>query len=161
MYTCALNPSYTDEEFDRLFNDSWNSMSEQFGGDSQEAVRNRHRVRVKRMDQIAAVYKDGYMIAFFSGAVIDSTFKMIFALFGKDLSGSRNFLHDDNFLNAINVTLNPAYDSLIFNPVAGSSIDSYMEEKKEKTKTLIGPLTKDESITENGITYNVNKNSYE
>lgn len=160
MYTCTLNPTYTDEEFSRLFEDSWDKMSEQFSLSKTDA-KEKNQKRVKRMDQIGAVYKDGYMIYLFAGMVNNNVFKMDFALFGKDLSGSRNFLHDDNFLNAINTTLNPVYDSLIFNPVAESSIDSYMEEKKEKTKTLIGPLTKDESITENGITYNVNKNSYE
>jgi len=160
MYTCTLNPTYTDEEFSRLFEDSWDKMSEQFSLSKTDA-KEKNQKRVKRMDQIGAVYKDGYMIYLFAGMVNNNVFKMDFALFGKDLSGSRNFLHDDNFLNAINTTLNPVYDSLIFNPVAESSIDSYMEEKKEKTKTLIGPLTKDEPITENGITYNVNKNSYE
>ncbi len=160
MFTCTLNPDYTDEEFTRLFNDSWEKMSDQYSNFTQEEAKEKHRKRVKRMDQRGAVYKDGYMIYLFAGMVNDNVFKMDFAIFGKDLSSSRNFLHDDNFLNAINVTLNPVYDSLIFNPVAESSIDSYMEEKKGKTKTLIGPLTKDESITENGITYNVNKNSY-
>tara|TARA_B100000965_G_C19603362_1_gene764392 strand:- start:5511 stop:5996 length:486 start_codon:yes stop_codon:yes gene_type:complete len=160
MYTCVLNPSYTDEEFDRLFNDSWNSMSEQFGGDSQEAVRNRHRVRVKRMDQIAAVYKDGYMIAFFSGAVIDSTFKMIFALFGKTQANSKAYIHSQDFLSAISTALKTQYNEVVFNPVEGSSIDSYRDFIQPQTETLIGDVIRNETVEEEGVTYHVTKHTY-
>lgn len=160
MYTCVLNPSYTDEEFDRVFNDSWSSMSEQFGGDSQDAVRNRHRARVKRMDQIVAVYKDGYMISLFSGAVEGSTFRMTFALFGKTQDNSKAYIHSTDYLKAINDAFKTKFTDVLFITVKDSSIDSYRVSIQPQTETLIGDLIRDDSVEEEGVTYHVTKHSY-
>ena len=161
MFICTLNPAYTDEEFTRLFDDSWEKMSSQYSNFTQEEARNKHKRRIKKMDQIGAVYKDGYMIYLFAGMVNNNVFKMDFAIFGKNIAGSRSYLYDQDFLDAINNTLEPVYDSLIFNPVSESSIDSYREEKKEQTKDLIGSLAREESITEYGVTYTINEHNYD
>ena len=161
MFTCTLNPDYTDEEFTRLFDDSWEKMSDQYSNFTQEEAKEKHRKRVKRMDQRGAVYKDGYMIYLFAGMVNDNVFKMDFAIFGKDNSNSRSFLYEQEFFDSINATLNPVYDSVTFNPVSGSSIDSYMGSKKEQTKEMIGSLEKDESVTSEGVTYTINKHNYD
>lgn len=161
MFTCTLNPDYTDEEFTRLFDDSWEKMSDQYSNFTQEEAKEKHRKRVKKMDQRGAVYKDGYMIYLFAGMVNDNVFKMDFAIFGKDTSNSRSFLYEQEFFDSINATLNPVYDSVTFNPVSGSSIDSYMGSKKEQTKEMIGSLEKDESVTSEGVTYTINKHNYD
>lgn len=153
MYTCVLNPSYTNEEFDRVFNDSWSSMSEQFGGDSQDAVRNRHRARVKRMDQIAAVYKDGYMISFFSGAVEGSTFKMTFALFGKTQDNSKSYIHSTDYLKTINDTYKTKFTDIFFTAIQGSSIDGYRDTINSEIKNV----TRNETVEEDGVSYHVTK----
>lgn len=158
MYTCVLNPTYTDEEFSRLFEDSWDKMSEQFSLSKTDA-KEKNRKRVKRMDQIGAVYKDGYMIYLFAGMVNNNVFKMDFALFGNNASGSKSYLHDEQFLGSISEALN-SYDSVIFNPVKGSSIDSYRNTVQTKTVTLIGDVDKDETIEDNGVTYHVTKHKY-
>ena len=161
MFTCTLNPDYTDEEFTRLFDDSWEKMSGQYSSFTQEEAKAKHRNRVKRMDQIGVVYKDGRMIYFFAGMVDNNIFKMDFALFGKDIAGSRSFLYEQDFFDSINATLKTVFDSVIFNPVSGSSIDSYMGSKKDQTKTMIGSLEKDESVTSEGVTYTINKHNYD
>ena len=160
MFTCVLNPTYTDEDFSRLFEDSWDKMSEQFSLSKTDA-KEKNQKRVKRMDQIGAVYKDGYMIYLFAGMVNNNVFKMDFALFGKDIAGSRSFLYEQDFFDSINATLKTVFDSVIFNPVSGSSIDSYMGSRKDQTKTMIGSLEKDESVTSEGVTYTINKHNYD
>ena len=45
MYTCVLNPSITDVEYARVFDDSWSFMSEQFGGATQEAARDNEKYK--------------------------------------------------------------------------------------------------------------------
>lgn len=159
MYTCVLNPSYTEEEFDRVFNDSWPKMSEQFGGDSQDVVRERQKFRVTKMNQRGAVYKDGYMIYFFAGAVEGTTFKMTFALFGNNANGSKSYLHSSDFLSAINTTLGTEYTEVVFNPVEGSSIDGYRDTMQPQTEVLIGEVVRDEAVAEDGVTYHVTKHS--
>jgi len=159
MFICTLNPDYTDEEFTRLFDDSWEKMSDQYSNFTQEEAKEKHRKRVKRMDQIGAVYKDGYMIYLFAGMINNNVFKMDFALFGNNTSGSKSYLHDEQFLGSISEALN-SYDSVIFNPVEGSSIDSYRNTIQPKTVTLIGDVDKDETIEEEGVTYHVTKHTY-
>ena len=153
MYTCVLNPSYTDEEFDRVFNDSWSSMSEQFGGDSQDAVRNRHRARVKRMDKIAAVYKDGYMVSFFCGAVEESTFKMTFALFGKTQDNSKAYIHSAGYLKAINDAFETKFTCVFFTTIEGSSLDGY----RGTINSEIENVTRNETVEEDSVSYHVTK----
>lgn len=159
MFNCVINPTYSDVEFTRIFNESWDKMSAQFSI-TQEQAAAKHVKRVKRMNKRVAVYENDLMIAFFAGAIINNVFKMDFAIFGQNSSGSKSYLHDDEFLSCISTTFNGVFDSVIFNSVQGSTIDSYRDNVQPKTITLIGDLTKDETIEEDGMIYHVTKHEF-
>ena len=67
MYSCILNPSYTDAEFARVFNDSWGKLPSHLTQFTQEESLIKQQSRVAKMNCNIAVYEDSYLLALLSG----------------------------------------------------------------------------------------------
>jgi len=113
MYTCALNPSITDVEYARVFDDSWAFMSEQFGGATQEAARDNEKHKLSLQNTLVT-YEDGYLLSIYGADAYNNKVTLTSAFYGYALDGSKNYLHNTEWLTSIQTVLNANYDKVFW-----------------------------------------------
>jgi len=154
MYTCVLNPSITDVEYARVFDDSWAFMSEQFGGATQEAARANEKHKLSLQNTLVT-YEDGYLLSIYGADAYNNKVTLTSAFYGYALDGSKNYLHNAEWLTSIQTVLNANYDKVFWGTVAGSSIDNHVRARKAKIAAYFGEATQDEVVDTEGTSYNV------
>lgn len=154
-YTCTVDPSYTDEEFDVLFNDSWDYIEGIFSGYTQQEVRDRQRGRVKRMDVTLGCYEDGHLLALISGALEGGVVKLVSAFFGRDFSGSRAYVYSDDWVKSVDDLLDQNFEYMYKTTIDETPIDNYDKARRPTTLVNHGEPVREESVVEEGVVYNV------
>ena len=155
MYTCTLNPTYSDAEFKRVFDDSWPKMSEIFSGISQESVCQRQSDRLKKMDCVIATYDDGFLLSLYAGVINENKVSLVSAFFGKDQSGSKSYLYNDQWLQAAENTIKSNFSEMTFTTIDNTSIDNHAKAKKPIFIEAYTSMEQDEAgEDDNGTIYN-------
>lgn len=155
MFTAILNPTFTDIEFDRLFNDSWSKMSDQFHGQSLEVTKVRIKNNFRLHGCIVATYEDGYLLSLYAGDVVDSVAHFMVALIGRNQAGSKSYLYDPEWLRVAEDLNKQNFTSIEFGTQQGSSMDNHVEAKKTILENAYGEPVKDSTVVTGSTAYSV------
>lgn len=153
MYTCVLNPSITDVEYARAFNDSWPFMYEQFAPETQEQARAMEKHKMG-LQQTVVSYEDGYLLSIYGADIQEGRVTLSTAFYGYALDGTKNYLYDNNWLSKIQEVLND-YGDVFWGTVSGSSIDNHVIRRKDGLEDYYGAPTIDKPVTTGEVIYNV------
>ena len=154
MYTCVLNPSITDAEYERVFDDSWAFMSEQFGGVTKDVVRDNEKHKLSLQNTLVT-YEDGYLLSIYGAHASGNKVTLTSAFYGYALNGSKSYLHNAEWVSSIQAVLNNNYGEVFWGTVADSSIDNHVKARKSKIAAYFGEANQDEVVETDGTSYNV------
>tara|TARA_B100001093_G_scaffold316218_1_gene301695 strand:+ start:1177 stop:1656 length:480 start_codon:yes stop_codon:yes gene_type:complete len=159
MYSCVLNPTYSDDEFARLFNDSWEKLPAHHKQFTQEESLTKQKSRIERMNYVLGVYEDDYLIFIEAGIENDNKVFIVSAYFGKNASGSKSYVYDPNWSSALNhfKSNETNFTEFNFTTINGSSIDNcFAGVINENDYSGVETGTAEQ----NGVTYNGTKYTY-
>lgn len=158
MFTTILNPEINDEEFDRLFDASWESMKAHFD-QPKEAIYKGHYKNLKRYDTKIGVYDDGYLVTLLCGHSVEGTLVYKVAYFGQDINGSRAYAYGDEWGAALDKAMADNFNSYHVTTHESSAIDVYTETMQPKAVSTRGAALDSGTQTVagqkfNGLKYN-------
>ena len=153
MYSCILNPSYTDEEFARVFNDSWAKLPSHLTQFTQEESLTKQQSRVAKMNCNIGVYEDSYLLALLSGIENDKKVILVSAYFGKDSTGSKAYVHNADWYNTVIDFSKEHFDEFGFTTIDSSPMDIHAKTQIGVRDTRFGDAVTQTDDHE-GVTYN-------
>lgn len=153
MYSCTLNPSYTDDEFARLFNSSWDKLPDDMKGLSQADALDVQKSRVAEMNCVIGVYEDSYLLALLSGVVNDGRVVLVSAYFGADSNGSKSYIHNADWTSAVETFNKANFTDFGFTTVNSSAIDVFSKSQESLRDSLYAG-TEVQTNEQEGVTYN-------
>tara|TARA_B100000683_G_scaffold87118_1_gene85979 strand:+ start:252 stop:734 length:483 start_codon:yes stop_codon:yes gene_type:complete len=98
-YTWVLNRAYSDDEFDRLMNDSMPSMLSTFSGSTEETNTRFIKRVFENSEFIASTLEDGYLLSMSSGNVRGDTVTWSGAIYGKNEAGSHSYIYSSDWID--------------------------------------------------------------
>lgn len=159
MYSCVLNPTYSDDEFARLFNDSWEKLPAHHKQFTQEESLIKQKSRIERMNYVLGVYEDGYLIFIEAGIENDNKVSLASAYFGKNASGSKSYIHDTDWISAVDnfKSYETNFTEFTFTTINGSSIDNCFAGvvNEEDYSNVETGTAEQNGVTYNGLKYTV------
>jgi len=153
MYSCILNPSYSDDEFARLFNDSWGKLPGHLTQFTQEESLTKQQSRVAKMNCVIGVYEDDYLLALLSGIVNDRKVVLVSAYFGADASGSKSYIHNSDWINTVETFNKNNFSEFGFTTIDNSSVDVHAK-TQESIRDSGYAATETQSNEHEGVKYN-------
>jgi hypothetical protein len=159
MYSCVLNPTYSDDEFARLFIDSWEKLPAHHKQFTQEESLIKQKSRIERMNCKIGIYKDGYLLCLFSGIENNGKVGLVSAYFGKNASGSKNYIYDSDWVSTFESFNNTNFAEFGYSTISGSSIDSCFTGERINNagySDVETGTTEQDGVTYNGLKYAAN-----
>lgn len=144
-YSWVINYSISDSDFDRLVNDSIESLRTSFVAKTDNQIKDYlQKLRTKMQYNITG-FKDDHLVMYLNGTQEGDTYTFANALYGRDASGSRSFLHDmnwhiyaGNFLTDNNIT------NIVQPGIENSTCVNYLETANTETGCSVAKETKTE-----------------
>ncbi len=137
MFTTVLNPEVTTEEFNRLFDATWESMKAHFD-QPKEQVYESHLRHLIRFDVQIGVYSDDYLVTLLCGHADDDVLVYKVAYFGQDINGSRAYAYGDEWGAALDQAMANNFTSYHVSTHEGSAIDVYTDTMRPKAVSTRG-----------------------
>ena len=154
MYTFEHNPTFDLTTFTRLFDDCKAKILEgTIDDNTTEEGAKIHCLKVIRDGGATIVCKkDGHVIAMIGGVKKDKGAVFTAIVLGKDLSGSKSWLFDPNWVSALTAAMKEKYIQVESAHRDGHSMDNYSVAMYEQAKGLWG-ASSDQVVRGQGPTH--------
>ncbi len=128
-FTYHLNRDNTEEEIARLIADSQPYMLQAFTNSTDSTNNSFARRSIANANYIMSVLDDGYLVAMSIGRVKDKTLTWDFAIYGKDVNGSKACVYSDAYTQAgIEFFRTQDLDEQVSSGLVGSPMENYQTE---------------------------------
>ena len=140
MYTFEHNPTFDEVTFDRLFDDcKAKILAGTIDDNVSEEKARMHCLKVIRSGGATIVCKkDDYVIAMIGGIKKGNGAMFTAIVLGKDLSGSKSWLFDQNWVAQLTAAMKEKYIQVESAHRDGHSMDNYSVAMYEQAKGLWG-----------------------
>jgi len=96
-YTFENSKDWTEEEYSRLVADSMNPVLSTFDGSTEDSSTEFIKLIFSRSNYFCLNREDGYLLAMYIGKRTGAKIGWQFALFGKDINGSKSYIYNQDW----------------------------------------------------------------